>query len=149
MQGLIQAQNTRIQSLENDKKRSKVEKFVEGLVSNGQITGTNINKVTDLLLKVDGIERFAEGESTMDLVMRTLQDSLPKQDVRRTPVSGGAARFDDGGPENDRIAKEYETYKEMLESTGQPVPTAEKFCEWNSYEVPESIKTPADNKDTK
>lgn len=146
LKGLVQQQNNRIAELENKAKNNKIEAYVEGLVSSGQVSGENVDRVRSYLRKSDGIEKYAEGESALDTAMATLAAVLPKKEARTSPVTVGAA----GGVSDDaasQIKTKYDQYAELLIKNGQfgstsdkGFPTVEQFCEFNGYETPEQFK---------
>lgn len=131
---MLQVERTRREAAERKQREARIDKYAEELVASGQVTGDNTSKIKTVLRKIDGVEKFGEGEGTLDSVMALLSDVLPKQQRTTAPLSANAATGSlDEEAEIATLKQDFAKYREFGGTL-----SLERYAENNGFELPET-----------
>jgi hypothetical protein len=129
---LLTIERKRREDVVREKREGEIVKFAEDKAKEGYWTGDTTTQVIEALKKCYGVEKFAEGETTTDVVMKLLADVATKQTVASAPLSANAATADTD--EDTMLRNDYSEYCKLAPS---PM-SIEKFAEYNGYDLPEA-----------
>jgi hypothetical protein len=120
--------------IESAQRKAEITKFAEDKAKEGLWTGDTTTTIINGLLKLDGVDKFDEGESATDVAMRLLASVAPKQQRTSAPLSALAdTRNEDEVTELKRLKQDFAEYCKFGGTL-----SLEKYAEHNGFEIPES-----------
>jgi transcriptional regulator with XRE-family HTH domain len=131
---MLQIERKLRKEVEAEKRANEIIKFAEEKAKEGLWTGDTTTKVIDGLKKLDGVDKFDEGESATDVAMRLLADVAPKQQRSSTPLSAGAVT---SSPDDESDLKEFKQDFAEYQRMGGTA-TLERYAENNGFDLPET-----------
>ncbi len=127
LKDMLAVERQRREDVVREKREQEITKFAEDKAKEGYWTGDTTTKIIDGLKKLDGVEKFSEGETATDVAMKLLADVATKQTVASAPLSANAATQD-----SDDDAVLAEEYAEYCKYAAKPI-SIEKFAEYNGF----------------